>query len=233
MGQKVNPYGLRLGINKTWKSRWFADSKDYAKNLHEDLKIRKILDQSPECRGADISDVEITRQPQRVTISIFTARPGVIIGAKGSNIEKITSRIQKVTDKKVQVKIREVKRPEADAQIIALNVAKQLKGRSSFRRVLKMAVQNSMKTGILGIKIKIAGRLGGAEMARVFETKEGRIPLHTLRADIDYGFAEANTTFGVIGIKVWVFNGEVYGKDKKDDAGQLVKKQRDKSAVRS
>jgi small subunit ribosomal protein S3 len=187
----------------------------------------------PETKGADISDVEIIRQPQMITMIVHTARPGVIIGSKGATIEKISGLLQKMTDKKIQVKIREIKKPEADAQVIALNIAKQLKGRAAFRRVLKMTVQNAMKTGVQGIKIKIAGRLGGAEMARTLEVKEGRIPLHTLRADIDYGFAESHTTFGAIGVKVWVFQGEVYGQEKNDDAGLLVKKKRDKSQARS
>ncbi|QEN08558.1 30S ribosomal protein S3 [Oceanispirochaeta crateris] len=231
MGQKVNPYGLRLGINKTWKSKWYVDPRDYADSLHEDLALRKALMDSPEARGAEIGDIEIIRQPQRITMMIYTARPGVIIGTKGANIEKIGQRLQKMTDKKIQVKIKEVKKPEADAQIIALNIARQLKGRVAFRRVLKMTASNSMKAGVKGIKIKVSGRLGGAEMARTQEVKEGRIPLHTLRADIDYGFAEANTTFGVIGIKVWVFKGEVYGHEQKDDAGLLVSRnQRDKAS---
>jgi len=233
MGQKVNPYGFRLGINKTWKSRWYVDPRDYAKTLHEDLMLRKTFLDYPETNGADIGDVEIIRQPQMVTLIVHTARPGVIIGAKGATIEKISGRLQKLTDKKVQIKIREIKKPEADAQVIALNIAKQLKGRAAFRRVLKMAVQNAMKSGVQGIKIKISGRLGGAEMARNMEMKEGRIPLHTLRADIDYGFAESYTTFGVIGVKVWIFQGEVYGQEKNDDAGLLAKKQREKSQARS
>ena len=230
MGQKVNPYGLRLGINKTWKSKWYVDPRDYADSLHEDLALRKALMDSPEARGAEIGDVEIIRQPQRITMMIYTARPGVIIGTKGANIEKLGRMLQKLTDKKIQVKIKEVKKPEADAQIIALNVARQLKGRVAFRRALKMTAANAMKSGVKGIKIKISGRLGGAEMARTQEVKEGRIPLHTLRADIDYGFAEANTTFGTIGIKVWVFKGEVYGNEQKDDAGLLVKNQKDRGA---
>lgn len=230
MGQKVHPYGLRLGINKTWKSKWYVNPRNYAEILHEDLALRKALEQSPEARGAEIGDVEIIRQPQRVTLMIHTARPGVIIGTKGANIEKISGRLQKITDKKLQIKIKEVKRPEADAQIVALNVARQLKGRSAFRRVLKMSVANCMKTGVQGIKIKISGRLGGAEMARTQEMKDGRIPLHTLRANIDYGFAEADTTFGKIGVKVWIFKGEVYGMDQKDDAGLLARNKKVKAS---
>lgn len=233
MGQKVNPYGLRLGINKTWKSRWYVDPKEYADTLHEDLKIRKVLLDTPEARGAEVGNVEIVRQPQRVTIVVHTARPGVIIGSKGANIEKISAQLQKLTTKKVQLKIKEIKKPEADAQVIALNVARQLKAKGSFRRALKMAVQSAMKAGVQGVKIKVSGRLGGAEMAREMEMKQGRIPLHTFRADIDYGFAEANTTFGIIGVKVWVFNGELLSRDTKEDAGLLVKKAKDRAGSRS
>jgi small subunit ribosomal protein S3 len=227
MGQKVNPYGFRLGINKEWKSRWYVGPKDYAKTLHEDLRLRKALMDSPEAKGADIANVEIVRQPTRVTMTIETARPGVIIGAKGANIEKVTGRLQKLTDKKVSVKIKEIKKPDVDAQIIAQNIARQLKGRAAFRRTLKMAVQNAMRGGVQGIKVKIAGRLGGADMSRELELKDGRVPLHTLRADIDYGFAESMTTYGVIGVKVWVFNGEILGTEQKEDAGQVVSGRRE------
>ena len=232
MGQKVNPIGLRLGINKTWKSKWFVDPKEYANTLHEDLKLKKVLFSYPEVKNADVADIEIIRHPQRVTIVVHSAKPGMVIGAKGSNIEKIGLGLQKVSNKKVQLKIKEVKKPEAVAQLVALNVARQLKGRSPFRRVCKMAVSNAMRSGAQGIKIKISGRLGGAEMARQESFKDGRIPLHTLRADIDYGFTEAETTYGLIGVKVWVFNGFVYKYDKKDDAGLLVKSKR-KPAARS
>jgi small subunit ribosomal protein S3 len=227
MGQKVNPYGLRLGINTTWKSRWYVDPRDYADTLHEDLALRKELDKCPETRGAEIADVEIIRHPQRITIVIHTSRPGIIIGAKGSNIEKIGARLQNVAGKKIQLKIKEIKKPEVNAQLIAEGIAKQLRTRSSFRRSLKMAVGNAIKSGVQGIKVKVAGRLGGAEMSRVAEYKEGRIPLHTFRANIDFGFAESKTTFGTIGVKVWVFTGEVYRKDRKDDAGLLVKSKKD------
>ena len=233
MGQKVNPIGLRLGVNKTWKSKWFVDPREYADTLHEDLALRKALKKCPETKGAEISEVEIIRHPQRITIVINTARPGVIIGAKGANIEKIGAQIQKVAKKKIQIKIKEIKKPETSAQLIAENVARQLLSRGSFRRSLKSAVSNAIKGGAQGVKVKIAGRLGGAEMARTEWYKEGRIPLHTLRSDIDYGFAEAVTTFGVIGVKVWVFNGEIYRNDRKDDAGLLVKKKRERVPVRS
>ena len=227
MGQKVNPIGLRVGINRSWKSRWYVDPREYADTLHEDLLIRKTLENCPETRGAEIANVEIVRHPQRITIVIETSRPGIIIGAKGSNIEKIGIRLQKVAEKKIQIKIKEVKRPEGNAQLIALNVARQLRMRGSFRRAMKMAVSNAMKAGVQGVKIKIGGRLGGAEMSRMEQYKDGRVPLHTLRANIDYGFAESLTTFGIIGVKVWVFNGEVFKKDAKEDAGLLVRRRRD------
>jgi len=233
MGQKVNPVGLRLGVNKTWKSKWYVDPRDYADTLHEDLKLRKALETCPETNGADISDVEIVRKPQRITIIIKTSRPGIIIGAKGANVEKLGNRLQKLADKKIQIKIKEIKRPETDAQLIALNVARQLSMRGSFRRALKMAVSNAMRAGVQGVKIKVSGRLGGAEMARTEWHKDGRIPLHTLRSDIDYGFAEAKTTFGAIGVKVWVYNGEIYEKTKKEDAGLVVKQSKGRAAARS
>lgn len=232
MGQKVNPIGLRLGINKTWTSKWYVDPREYADTLHEDLLIRKALETCPETKGAEIAQTEIIRHPQRITVIIHTARPGVIIGAKGSNIEKVGLVLQKIANKKIQIKIKEIKRPEANAQIIALSVARQLKSRVSFRRAMKQSVANATKAGAQGVKIKISGRLGGAEMARTEWHKEGRIPLHTLRSDIDYGFAEANTTFGLIGVKVWIFNGEVYGKDRKEDAGLLVRNKKEKAPAR-
>lgn len=226
MGQKVNPTGLRLGINKTWVSRWYAGPRDYADLLHEDLKIRAMIRDIPECKNADIAEVEIIRHPQRITIMIHTARPGVIIGVKGANIEKIGAAIQKKLGKKVQIKIKEIKRAELKAALVAQNVAHQLAGRASFRKVLKQACFNTMRSGAQGIKIRISGRLGGAEMSRAEEMKEGRVPLHTLRADIDYGFAEAETTYGKIGCKVWLYGGMMFGSEQKEDAGALLKKQR-------
>lgn len=231
MGQKVNPVGLRLGVNKTWKSKWYVDPREYAQTLHEDLIIRKELEKCPETKGAEISEVEIIRQPQRITVVIETSKPGVLIGAKGATIEKIGERLQKVAGKKIQLKIKELKKPEVNAQLIAFNVARQLKSKSSFRKVLKQCVSGAMRGGAQGIKIRIAGRLAGAEMARVQQHKEGRIPLHTFRADIDYGFAEANTTFGLIGVKVWVFNGEILKRDMKEDAGQVLVKKKTRKAV--
>ncbi|MCR5723656.1 MAG: 30S ribosomal protein S3 [Treponema sp.] len=226
MGQKVNPIGLRLGVNKTWQSRWYADPREYADLVLEDLKIRKMVTSLPECQNADIAEIEIIRHPQRVTIVIHTARPGVIIGVKGANIEKISAEIQSKLTKKVQIKIKEVKRADINASLIAQNVGRQLMGRGSFRKALKQASANAMKGGAQGIKIRLSGRLGGAEMKRSEEHKEGRVPLHTLRADIDYGTFEAHTTYGKIGVKVWVYNGMNYGHEQNEDAGQLVRKPR-------
>jgi small subunit ribosomal protein S3 len=227
VGQKVNPIGLRLGINKTWSSRWYVDPKEYADTLHEDLKLRKMILELPETKGADIADLEIIRHPQRITIVIHTARPGVIIGVKGANIELIGQELQKFVTKKIQIKIKEVRNADNNAQIISQNVARQLLARGSFRRTMKQAITNAIKKGnAQGVKIRLSGRLGGAEMSRTEESKEGRIPLHTLRADIDYGFSEAHTTFGSIGVKVWIYNGMKYGKEQKEDAGVLVRKRR-------
>jgi small subunit ribosomal protein S3 len=227
VGQKVNPIGLRIGINKSWASRWYVDPREYADTLHEDLKLRKIISNMPETKGADIAEMEIIRHPQRITIVIHTARPGVIIGVKGANIEKIGQELQKHVTKKIQIKIKEVRNADNNAQIVAQNISRQLLARGSFRRTMKQAISNAIKKGSAqGIKVRLSGRLGGAEMSRTEEAKEGRIPLHTLRADIDYGFAEAQTTFGVIGIKVWVYNGMKYGKEQKEDAGALVRKRR-------
>jgi small subunit ribosomal protein S3 len=234
VGQKVNPIGLRIGINKTWFSRWYVDPREYADTLHEDLKLRKSILNMNETKGADIAELEIIRHPQRITIVIHTARPGVIIGVKGANIEKIGGELQKKVTKKVQIKIKEVRNADSNAQIVAQNISRQLLARGSFRRTMKQAITNAIKKGnAQGIKVRLSGRLGGAEMSRTEEVKEGRIPLHTLRADIDYGFAEAHTTFGVIGVKVWVYNGMKYGKEQKEDAGVLVRKRRERAPVRS
>ena len=227
MGQTVNPIGLRLGVNKTWQSRWYADPREYADLVLEDIKIRKLVAELPECKNADIAEIEIVRHPQRVTIVIHTARPGVIIGVKGASIEKISAEIQaQLPNRKVQIKIKEIKRADVNANLIAQNIGRQLVGRGSFRKAMKQAVSNAMRAGAQGIKIRLSGRLGGADMSRTEEHKEGRVPLHTLRADIDYGTFAALTTYGKIGIKVWVYNGMNYGIDHNEDAGQLVKKPR-------
>lgn len=232
MGQKVNPIGLRLGVNKTWQSRWYAGDKDYADLLLEDMKIRSLVASLPECKNADIAEVEIVRHPQRLTIFIHSARPGVIIGTKGATIDKITTDIQKkLGNKKIVIKIKEIKHPEVSASLIAQNVGRQLAGRSSFRKVLKQAVSNAMKGGAQGIKIRISGRIGGADMTRSEEIKDGRVPLHTLRADIDYGVFEAHTTYGKIGVKVWVYNGMNYGHgEPPEESGEVVRKPRREKA---
>ncbi len=226
MGQKVSPIGLRLGVNKTWQSVWYADPREYADLVLEDIKIRKMVMDLPECKNADIAEIEIVRHPQRVTIMIHTARPGVIIGVKGATIEKISADIQSQLTKKVQIKIKEVKRADVNASLIAQNIGRQLSGRGSYRKALKQSVSNAMRAGAQGIKIRLSGRLGGAEMTRTEEHKEGRVPLHTLRANIDYATYEAHTTYGKIGIKVWVYNGMNYGIEQNEDAGQLVRKPR-------
>jgi len=234
VGQKVNPIGLRIGINRTWASHWYVDPKEYADTLHEDLKLRKIIVNLPETKGADIAELEIVRHPQRITIVIHTARPGVIIGVKGANIEKIGSELQKLVSKKIQIKIKEVRNADSNAQLISQNIARQLLARGSFRKAMKQAIGNAIKKGnAQGVKVRLSGRLGGAEMSRTEEYKEGRVPLHTLRADIEYGFSEAHTTFGAIGVKVWVYNGMKYGKEQKEDAGVLVRKRRERAPARS
>ncbi len=232
MGQKVNPIGLRLGINKTWLSRWYVDPKQYADTLHEDLRLRRTILAAEETRGADIAQVEIVRHPQRVTVIIHTGRPGVLIGAKGANIEKLGGTLQRLIGKKIQLRIKEIKRPEMNAKLVAENLARQLKARASYRRAAKMAIANAMKAGVQGVKVRMSGRLNGAEIARTETFKEGRVPLHTLRSDIDYNTATAITTFGCIGIKVWICNGEVYGREKKDDAGLLLRRDRDRDRDR-
>ena len=206
MGQKVNPISLRLGVNRTWDSRWYADEK-FTDYLHEDLKIRKFLKEK--LAQAGISKVVIERPAKKARVTIHSARPGVVIGKKGQDIELLRKDIQKLTDSEVQLNILEVRKPELDAQLVADSVAQQLERRVAFRRAMKKAMQTAMKFGAKGIKTTCSGRLGGAEMARTETYHEGTIPLQTLRADIDYGFAEANTTYGKIGVKVWIYKGEV------------------------
>ena len=206
MGQKVNPHGLRVGVIKDWDSKWYAE-KDFADCLVEDYQIRKFL--KKKLYNAGVSKIEIERTSDRVKIIISTAKPGMIIGKGGSEIEKVRAELQKMTTKKVVVDIKEVKRPDREAQLVAENIAQQLENRISFRRAMKSCMGRAMKSGAKGIKASCAGRLGGADMARTETYSEGTIPLHTLRADIDYGFAEADTTYGKIGVKVWVYKGEV------------------------
>lgn len=210
MGQKVNPIGLRLGIVKTWDSRWYADKK-YADNIYEDYKIRKFLKEK--LYHAGVSKIEIERSTRRVRLRIYTSRPGIVIGKKGSEISQLKNQVEKLTNHEVLIDIQEVRKPEIDAQLVAENVAQQIVRRVAFRRAMKRAVGSAVRFGAQGIKIICSGRLGGAEMARTEWYREGRVPLHTLRADIDYGFAEAKTTYGIIGIKVFIFNGEILKKD--------------------
>ncbi len=205
MGQKVHPHGFRLGITRTWDSRWYSE-KDYGNFLIEDLKLRNFV--KNRLSQASVSRIEIERAAGKIRLIIHTARPGIVIGPKGSEIEKLRKELMGVTSKDVVVDIKEVRKPEIDAQLVAENVAHQLERRIAFRRAMKKSVTSALKSGAKGIRIATAGRLGGAEMARREWYREGRVPLHTLRADIDYGFAEASTTYGVIGVKVWIFKGE-------------------------
>jgi small subunit ribosomal protein S3 len=207
MGQKANPIGLRVAVNKDWRSRWYADKKEFGKLLNEDREIRDILKRKLE--SASVPRIQIERAATRCRITIYTARPGVVIGRKGAEIDKLKEELSKMTGKEVYVDIQEIKQPEIDAQLVAENVALQLERRVSFRRAMKKAVQTAMDFGAEGIKIRCAGRLGGAELARVEQYLQGRVPLHTLRANIDYGFAEAKTMYGKLGVKCWVCKGDV------------------------
>jgi small subunit ribosomal protein S3 len=210
MGQKVNPLGLRLGINRTWDSRWFADG-DYSKLLHEDLKLRKYLREK--LAQAGVSRVVIERPAKKARITIHTARPGVVIGKKGADIEVLRKELSKMTGGDVHLNIVEIRKPELDAQLVAESIAQQLERRVAFRRAMKRSVQSAMRLGAQGIRINCSGRLGGAEIARMEWYREGRVPLHTLRADVDYGVATAKTTYGTCGVKVWVFKGEILAHD--------------------
>ena len=226
MGQKVNPIGLRVGVNRTWDSIWYEDKKNYAKYLHEDLAIKEFVEK--EKKSAGISRVAIDRFPDRVNVNIHASRPGVLIGKKGSDIEALKEKLQKIASKNVYINIIEVKKPEKNAALIAQQIAQQVEGRFPYRRAVKQAITNAMRTGALGIKVVCSGRLNNAEMARQESYKEGRIPLHTLRADIDYGFAEALTTFGLIGVKVWIYNGDVMSKDLEDEEDKYTVKRKTK-----
>ena len=217
MGQKVNPHGLRVGVIKDWDSRWYAE-KDFADFLVEDHEIREFL--KKKLYSAGISKIEIERASDRVKVIIFTAKPGVIIGKGGQDIEKLKADLAKLTDKKLVVDIKEVKRPDREAQLVAENIAQQLENRVSFRRAMKSTMGRTLKAGALGIKTAVSGRLGGADIARTEFYSEGTIPLQTLRADIDYGFAEADTTYGKLGVKVWIYKGEVLPKKEKEGSEQ-------------
>lgn len=211
MGQKINPISLRLGVNRTWDSRWYANTVDYGKLLQEDLKIREYL--MKELKVAAISKVVIERPHKKCRVTIHAARPGLIIGKKGADIEKLRAKIAKMTDSDTVLNIVEVRKPEVDAVLIAQSIAQQLERRVAFRRAMKRAVQSALRLGAEGIRINCSGRLGGAEIARMEWYREGRVPLHTLRADIDYGTAEAQTAYGICGVKVWVFKGEILEHD--------------------
>ena len=210
MGQKVNPIGLRLGIVKTWESRWFG-GKNYAEYILEDYKLRKFI--KDKLYHAGVSRIEIERSSKRVRLRIYTSRPGIVIGKKGAEISLLKKEIEKITDREILIDIQEVRKPEIDAQLVAENVALQIIRRVAFRRAMKRGVSSAMRFGALGVKIICSGRLGGAEMARTEWYREGRVPLHTLRADINYGFIDARTTYGVVGVKVFIFKGEILKKD--------------------
>ncbi|SDG48032.1 MULTISPECIES: 30S ribosomal protein S3 [Thalassobaculum] len=222
MGNKVNPIGLRLGINRTWDSRWFA-GKGYADLLHQDIKLRQYL--TKRLRQAGVSRIVIERPAKRARITIYSARPGVVIGKKGTDIEKLRQDLSKMTNTDVALNIVEIRKPEIDAQLVAENIAQQLERRVAFRRAMKRAVQSAMRLGALGIRINCGGRLGGAEIARTEWYREGRVPLHTLRADIDYGEATGFTTYGTCGVKVWVFKGEVLAHDPMAQDKRLAEQQ--------
>ncbi|MFK7902792.1 MAG: 30S ribosomal protein S3 [Nitratireductor sp.] len=211
MGQKINPVGLRLGINRTWDSRWFATKGEYGQLIHEDFAIRAYLEK--ELAAASIAKVVIERPHKKCRVSIHAARPGIIIGKKGADIEKLRKKVGEMTDSEVHINIVEVRKPEIDATIVAQSIAQQLERRIAFRRAMKRSVQSAMRLGAQGIRINCAGRLGGAEIARMEWYREGRVPLHTLRADIDYGTAEASTAYGICGVKVWIFKGEILEHD--------------------
>ncbi|KPU83893.1 30S ribosomal protein S3 [Marinosulfonomonas sp. PRT-SC04] len=211
MGQKINPIGMRLQINRTWDSRWYAESKDFGNLLLEDIKMRAFI--KDDCKLAGISRVIIERPHKKCRVTVHTARPGVIIGKKGADIETLRKKLAAMTDSELHLNIVEVRKPEMDAVLVAENIAQQLERRVSFRRAMKRSVQTTMRMGALGIRVNVAGRLGGAEIARTEWYREGRVPLHTLRADIDYAHAEAMTAYGIIGIKVWIFKGEIMEHD--------------------
>jgi small subunit ribosomal protein S3 len=220
MGQKVNPYGFRLGVTTDWKSKWIANRKDYARFLHEDDQIRSYLRER--VRHAGVSRIEITRDGDKTDVAMYAARPGIVIGRKGTEAELIRDSLEKLVGRKVKLNILEIKNPDLDAQVIAYNVAEQLRGRVSFRRAMRRAVQSAQKAGAKGIRIQVGGRLGGSEMSRTEWYREGRVPLHTLRAMVDYGFDEARTTYGRIGVKVWVYTGDKIGSGEEAEAQRAM-----------
>ena len=230
MGQKVHPYGFRLGITTDWKSKWIADKKSYATYLLEDDKIRTYIKER--VRHAGVSRIDITRTRDNAEVSLHAARPGIVIGRRGAEADAIRADLEKLSGKKVKLNIIEIKNPDLDAQVVAFNTAEQLKGRVSFRRAMRRAVQNAMKAGALGIRIQVSGRLGGAEMSRTEWYREGRVPLHTLRAKVDYGFDEARTTFGRIGVKVWIYTGDQIGSGDEAEAARAMQRAKDEAEGR-
>ena len=222
MGQKINPIGLRLGINRGWDSTWFAKKKDFGKFLIEDFKIRKYIKKNIVNSG--VSEIKIERSSKKCTVSIHTSRPGFVIGKKGADIEKIKKNIMKITDGDVNVNIKEIKKPELNSNLVAENIAQQLVKRISYRRAMKRAMQSALRLGAKGIKVSISGRLGGNEIARTEWLRDGSIPSHTLRADIDYAEAEALTTYGIIGIKVWIYKGEVFAREFSQETNKVTPK---------
>jgi small subunit ribosomal protein S3 len=226
VGQKANPYGLRLGIIKTWKSRWIQDKKNFGKALAEDIRIREHIEKTR--ANAGISMIEIERSPENIKIIIHTARPGIVIGRRGTEIDRLREEIREMSNKEIYIDVKEVKEPNANAQLVAGNIAFQLVKRVSYRRSIKKALYNAMNAGAEGIRVSCAGRLGGAEMSRRVTYKEGSVPLHTLRADIDYGFAEARTTYGTIGVKVWIYKGEILPEAEEDKEAKKEEKEKKK-----
>jgi small subunit ribosomal protein S3 len=222
MGQKVNPYGFRLGVTTDWKSKWISSRKDYARLIHEDDKIRGYLRER--VRHAGVSRIEITRDGDKTDVAMYAARPGIVIGRKGTEAELIRESLEKLVGRKVKLNILEIKNPDLDAQVIAFNVAEQLRGRVSFRRAMRRAVQSAHKAGAKSIRIQVGGRLGGSEMSRTEWYREGRVPLHTLRAKVDYGFDEARTTYGRIGVKVWVYTGDMIGSGEEAEAARAMER---------
>lgn len=232
MGHKVNPIGIRLGISKDWNSKWYANKRDFANYLVADLKVRELL--KKKLAQAGVSRIQIERPAKNARITIHTARPGVVIGKKGEDIEKLRKDVSDIMGVPAHINVNEVRKPEIDAQLVAENIAQQLERRIMFRRAMKRSVQNAMRLGALGIKVNVAGRLNGAEIARSEWYREGRVPLHTLRADIDYGFAEARTTYGVIGVKVWIYKGEIFdfsavGQVKEEDRNERSEPRRERA----
>ncbi|MBK1641576.1 30S ribosomal protein S3 [Chromatium okenii] len=220
MGQKVHPNGIRLGIVKDWTSKWYASTKDYANLLNTDLEVRAFL--RKELAKASVSRIQIDRPAKNAHITVHTARPGVVIGKKGEDIDKLRAKVSAMMGIPVHISIEEIRKPELDAQLVAEGIAQQLERRIMFRRAMKRSIQNTMRLGAEGIRINVAGRLNGAEIARSEWAREGRVPLHTLRADIDYGFAEAKTTYGILGVKVWIFKGEVFGDQLPEESAPKV-----------